>query len=763
MIKQRIGYFFAAGILFLASCASKPAPSLLPDIEPEESWQFADLIYIDSDLSSTPDQDLLAIYARQPSNLLQIRLDFLETPLEPNRNMFIDIGFQETSPERGLPFKYFSKRNYRLTIQSGHDPVIQDQNNQSANDLHSNIIWYTHLDYAVIEIRHSDPTPIPLLRSVSVQLLDQHMFPLGAPTPQVLKASPPPSQKAHLLLEFWDVMPGYTPAQTLRRWDGAHTGPFGQRHGLRYLLEAVEEYRLPVTLLDIKQPDSLAALNYLGEREKILTLANENLILMPDVAAGDPSAAVQGLWWSKKIGQNYEMPEQPYVFAPLSAPPRDSYQAAFAVIPGSSHLVRWQNLTLIPLPPSFSSPQVEEAEIERTGLTLAAKKRLAEAVLARDSQSMIVFGGSLPASAWGDAQSIRSAFEYIRAHPWIHVLTAENVLTHPVGREFTFQDCEDLLCTPADFSVKPTAPNGSIKTSALSYSDLKNALRQQLETLPQNGMTAHAWQMFFKLTKPSELETAQQLQVNYLGQVGHLIAAINWQRNPKPLHTCSIDLDWDGEAECILASDSLFATFETDGARLIILVSGGKAGDQQWIGPASQFSTGLSDPHDWRPLNGPASDPNEIPGAFSDLENTFQPFTTEIAENQVRLTASGNDLQKTFSIHANMLSIEIESIQPVTTRIPLLFAMQQRYLPDWTNCLESSPSSKSQTCPAAPQIQIKAESVLRSFFADSRPWVGLPENPSFGYPAGHYLPFPVELLTIKDLEAFSIKAPFLSP
>ena len=38
---------------------------------------------------------------------------------------------------------------------------------------------------------------------------------------------------AYLLLAFWDTLPASTPIQLLRRWDGAHTGPYGQRHGLK--------------------------------------------------------------------------------------------------------------------------------------------------------------------------------------------------------------------------------------------------------------------------------------------------------------------------------------------------------------------------------------------------------------------------------------------------------------------------------------------------------------------------------------------------
>ncbi len=52
--------------------------------------------------------------------------------------------------------------------------------------------------------------------------------------------------RAPLLLAFWDTLPAATPAQALRRWDGAHTGPFGKRHGLFRLLQTSAEAGVPV-------------------------------------------------------------------------------------------------------------------------------------------------------------------------------------------------------------------------------------------------------------------------------------------------------------------------------------------------------------------------------------------------------------------------------------------------------------------------------------------------------------------------------------
>ncbi len=74
----------------------------------------------------------------------------------------------------------------------------------------------------------------------------------------------PPVNRAPVLVAFWDAFPVTTPAQALRRWDGAHTGPLGERHGLLHILDAAGQYSVPVALLDIKNPASLAALDFMG-------------------------------------------------------------------------------------------------------------------------------------------------------------------------------------------------------------------------------------------------------------------------------------------------------------------------------------------------------------------------------------------------------------------------------------------------------------------------------------------------------------------
>jgi hypothetical protein len=82
---------------------------------------------------------------------------------------------------------------------------------------------------------------------------------------------------------LWNTFPAYTPAQALKNWDGAHTGPDSSRHGLRHLLDAVDSSDIPVVLLDLKYPAWLAALDMTGGLSRIQYLEKKRLIILPVV------------------------------------------------------------------------------------------------------------------------------------------------------------------------------------------------------------------------------------------------------------------------------------------------------------------------------------------------------------------------------------------------------------------------------------------------------------------------------------------------
>ncbi len=210
------------------------------------------------------------------------------------------------------------------------------------------------------------------------------------------------------MFAFWDAYPAYTPATALRRWDGAHTGPYGGRHGLYNLLRTAQSAQIPLVLLDLKEPASLSALDYAGGLDLVRQMAESGLLILP-TSLPDPRfgpyslpAQAQGQlqsatrWAATRFGllasQFTYLPEAAIppasgigpassrgpIFARLSparlpAAPSSDAQPATAL-----SLLSWAGRTVIPLPDEpAASPQADP-----DGLTLEWRRRLLSTALA---------------------------------------------------------------------------------------------------------------------------------------------------------------------------------------------------------------------------------------------------------------------------------------------------------------------------------------------------------------------------------------------
>ena len=171
-------------------------------------------------------------------------------------------------------------------------------------------------------------------------------------------------------MSFWDVFPAATPAQALRRWDGAHTGPRGERHGLKHILDNAGRYGIPVALLDLKTPASLAALNYMGITPQIQNLASLGLL--------DPSGC--GLWrtgeqfrWISAAAPQPGLVCQPANLSMTAASNLQSnYLAQFLPLDDTSHLSNSGGTRLIPL------PAADAIQATQDGLSLDVRRALVD-------------------------------------------------------------------------------------------------------------------------------------------------------------------------------------------------------------------------------------------------------------------------------------------------------------------------------------------------------------------------------------------------
>lgn len=222
-------------LLLLSILCLLPIVSCVP-VSSQWEWTYADLRLLDPvDNTSTPSTDILAVYFRTSGSDLEIRVDLLDLPLIPDYRLQISLDILPG----GNPW------DLSINIPANGRPSVTPAN----SNLIPRIIRDPWMDTVTVRFNQINISQ-PFTLQVASFTADES-DPADV-TDAVRSDAFPPVQRAPLALVFWDVFPAATPAQALRHWAGAHTGPNGGRHGLKYILDNAGQYSIPVALLDLK-------------------------------------------------------------------------------------------------------------------------------------------------------------------------------------------------------------------------------------------------------------------------------------------------------------------------------------------------------------------------------------------------------------------------------------------------------------------------------------------------------------------------------
>ncbi len=749
----------------LSACLPAAAAPSTPSST--SNWVYSDLRLLDEVDAPLADQDIIAAYTRTSGDSFEIRLDLLDLKAEADLDLYIPIASGPSTTPKELPLHASADFawNTLLVIPANAEPRAMTAQNEILSAASITVNRDPAMDTIVIRLDRSLVPTGPGALRLQVFTTAPGALDVVDQTPSFLANGIQLVPRAPLLLAFWDTLPAATPAQALRRWDGAHTGPFGKRHGLFRLLQTSAEAGVPVALLDLKTPTSLAALDYLGGMERLRTLQAQGLVILPDVAFGDPQAAAISLEYSRRAALAFGLPASPLLFGPVPAALSGSYPAAFAVLAESDHLAANYGQRLIPLPgpvyPADTNAEaVRQAAIaDANGPSPAVVQQLIQAALSGDPSRIVVIGGSLPASPLADSSVAAPFFQYLAAHPWIQTLTAADLLTLPAmpsSSPFS-PGCEDLLCSPAAPATLNRYSAQGEPIAPLQFSEWKDETRAQLAALQAGRLTDLAWLAYLGLTPPTNQPALLELRAAYLDQVERLIAAAQWAEHPTDESNCRQGEDG---GYCVLADEQQFAWIDLAGARLSLAVWRPNDGEPiQYIAPASQFVTGLSDAMDWHPERGPAADPNEIPGAFADLPLQLDLYQAETKPGEIVLTHPATAATKTFRLTPDGLTFSYTTPDAIYTQIPLIIYHANDRYPGTDAIFPlylSSPEDKSAT----PQIEITGASEQTQAYFDSLPWIRSPEDPDRDYPPGHYLPFPLAVIEIHSQGSFQVEFSF---
>ncbi|MGB9585967.1 MAG: hypothetical protein ACPL7A_00940, partial [Anaerolineales bacterium] len=415
-MNQILKIILALGILFCNTCSSKK-----PDLGMPLTWNNLSLRAIDPVDTPQPSQDLIAVESQfSPTFLtynegyLYLRLDFLAPPTLTPKSIYIFFdtapGGSQSQSELGkvdIPWEFY------LFI-GANEIAFYNTVNQTVSGISATIWQGTDKDFLQIAIKyHPYQTYIPPTSRVQIyitfnqQILDQS---------EPINLSQLPPRPLNILMVFWNSYPSPTPVQALRHWDGAHSGPLGERHGLYNLIRAANAADVPIMLLDLKSPQSLSALDYAGKLAYIMPLVSAHKIILPDYLPINPLSqpnhqdSLSGEF-TLKLAQNFGFAKSPFLFIPsiekyLS---ENSGLHAYSIFTlgdienSSIQITTLKNTKLWVIPKNISNPQFQPDEV---GLSIEIKKEMIQALIANQQNGNVILalGGDLTKSTWGDYQ-----------------------------------------------------------------------------------------------------------------------------------------------------------------------------------------------------------------------------------------------------------------------------------------------------------------------------------------------------------------------
>jgi hypothetical protein len=141
----------------------------------------------------------------------------------------------------------------------------------------------------------------------------------------------------------------------------------------------------------------------------------------------------------------------------------------------------WRGSTIIPV--NFQLP----IQATAAGPSMELRRALIEAAMVSQADfthpdKILVLGGELPASTWGDPAAARATFRYLESRPWIDALDADDIISLPA------------LSSALDLAVSTTY----LEQNSSSQAHMEILVEALLQA-PENFLSESAWQMYESL------------------------------------------------------------------------------------------------------------------------------------------------------------------------------------------------------------------------------------------------------------------------
>ncbi|PWB52975.1 MAG: hypothetical protein C3F13_10150 [Anaerolineales bacterium] len=684
------------------------------------NWKYSDLRLLDPVDSLEPKQDLIALYTRKIDDSFQIRLDFLDLDSYLGNDIYIAIDTNPDSNQNRLNFSNYQNPagfswDYLVKINDFGRISVIDNKKTSVINQRINSVYDVYQDWLVLDFIHNRIPVYPGFTKLQA-IVTKPGSPLVVDQTDPFNIDTLPPPKSKVLLVFWNTFSSVTPAQALRSWAGAHSGLMSSRHGMKYLLDDVARTYSPVFFYDFLSRENISALDYMGNDDEVTLLVSRNII--------------------NSILINKENEEVFYF--------EEEDKSILFIDYGYAHYFDF---------PYDCQQTHEYRTFEKSDAILSLSlscKVLMISTANNPSSSLLVFGGDFALSPLGDPAVSSEVFGYISSHPWIQVLTREDLLAYP--DMFSAIYAQSAVTSPTRIADSDHETQVKLK------------IADALSASPDNRLTQLTQSVFDDLNGQARPDLAV-LRAGYLNQLGFLLKAAEWAAAPLPIQTCTLDLDFDDASECIFADQTKFLVIEPQGGYIPFFFSIDAQGVHQIIGPTWEFVVGLSDPSTWQPNLGIRADSAQILGALQNPFSEWEDYTAQIENDYIYLIDNRGAISRSFTLTADGVDIQIQTPPNATkTLIPLAVDPWTRFTPDWGKLYFLEKSNRSSTWGLHSGIRVRISSsvpISTYAFNDTFSMMSKPEDPNFDYSPGHYLPFPMAVVEVDNSDEYSISVDIL--
>ena len=230
-------------------------------------WKYSDVRLLDPVDTPDPERDLIALYTRVNGKFFQIRIDFLDLDSTVARDIYIPIdinpgGSDQIKTRNNGWLNVDIDCDYLIIYPGSGNVEVVNSNYFPIDDIELLISLNSIQDNIVLSFDKKTFPTITTLTKLQVLITQPNQdLVVDQTSPTFIDASSPSRTK--VLFAFWNTFASSTPAETLRSWAGAHSGPMSSRHGLKYVIDAAAKAKY----LTIKE---LVERNPTGSNVKII-------------------------------------------------------------------------------------------------------------------------------------------------------------------------------------------------------------------------------------------------------------------------------------------------------------------------------------------------------------------------------------------------------------------------------------------------------------------------------------------------------------